>query len=216
MESKTFETGFFKKLDAILYYAGEFLLATMLFYPVIAVAKGVLSDPVARESELGQFIRFSPEFLALAAFMAFVYTVVFSGLKFKYIFIICAAVFLGIAGIALGLGFWPVFVGPVAVVLMLWLAAKKAVSVHNFFVGGFNFFVKSMRPYEESIENLDSIFSDGPGAEKKQGQYPLSPAAKREEYELNRMFAVLIAFVFIGLLAALSIGGIWLLAAVFN
>lgn len=216
MDSKTYETGFFKKLDAVLYYIGEFLLAVMLFYPVIAVAKGVLSDPGARESELGHFLRFSPEFLALSVFMAFTYTIVFSKLHFKYIFIICAAVFLGIGGIVLGLGFWPLFLGPVAAVLLLWLAAKKVVLVHNFFVDGFNYFVKSMRPYEESIENLDSIFSDGPGAEKKNGHYPVSPAGKRADYELNRLLAVMIAFAFICLLAALSVGGIWLLAAAFN
>jgi hypothetical protein len=83
-------------------------------------------------------------------------------------------------------------------------------------VDGFNYFVKSMRPYEESIESMDSIFSDGPGAEKKQGNSPVSPAGKRVDYELNRLFAIMLAIAFIGLLAALSAGGIWLFAAVFN
>ncbi len=215
MESKTYETGFFKKLDAALYYIGEFLLAFVLFYPVVAVAKGVLSDPAGRQSELGQFLSFSPQLLALASFMAFMYTVVFSKIKFKYIFMLCAAAFLPVAGIMLGRGFWPLFFGPAAALLLLWLAAKKSVFIHNLFIGGFNFFVQSFRPYEESIETFESIFSTGPGEkENKDGRIFERGPGGRAQYEANKFIALAMAAVFIGLFAAASIGGIMLITAV--
>lgn len=205
---KVYETGFFKKLDTVLYYAGEFLLGFLFFYPVITVAKGVLSDPEARHSALGNFLSFSPEIVLLALFMAFVYVVVFSGLHFKYIFALCVVVFVSVSAVVLGQGYWMIFAGPAAAVLLFWIVSRKVAALQNFFVDAFNFYVKSLMPDDGGQEAFDTIFSEGLAVEKKNRHFIPQKVRRQAKSVLNRMLALLMAVIFVAALAALSFGGL--------
>ena len=199
-----------------MYYIGEFLLAFVLFYPVVAVGLGVLSDPEARNSELGRFISFSPEIIILALFMAFTYTVVFSGLHFKYVFAVCAAVSVSVCAVVLGQGYWMMFAGPAAAILLLWLMSKRVNSVRNILIDAFNFYVKALSPDDSPQESIDTIFSEGLAPEIKKRHLIPAGLKRKAKHAFDKLLAVMMAAAVVIFLGALSFGGLIMFAKITN
>lgn len=161
MSIRTYDSRFFRILDTILFFIGEFLLGFILLFPLFYVWFKVSSTPgeAGRGSALGQFVTFrNGTALITIAGLALIHSIIVMSINATALIYLSLLAFIFVIYLGFGLAG---MLGLAAAALAVF-AVGRNVRLNNFFVDGFNMLIKRWKKAGmKKMPGQDSIFPVG-------------------------------------------------------